>query len=278
MPLTSLAIPQRYEKIYSKKYSNNESFSIFKNQAERISSKLYSKRFIPDDFLKDNFESKHIKYVLVEKYLSLSSSNSYPFRLSFLYCSEKYRKQFEEVLKNKYGVYIIPITETELDVFSKLIFKVVQDEPMCDISKYVNPLVISEMHYDILITYFNGKKQYTAFFSSPEFSFSEKEGNWQPYIKEITAAQYLMYVWRYASLNAMLDNVFLSHGDSPAKNNKKILNYLDEGIDKVLKEDSDKESKDKEVNKEANKECELKKNSTKKSSKTSKEESEEKKE
>ena len=172
--LTLFAMPQRYEKIYSEKYSKNESLSLFKNQAERMSSKLYSKIFIPDDFLKDNFESKHIKYILVEKYISLSSSNSYPFRLAYLYCSEKYRKQFEGVLKNKYGIYIIPLTDAELDIFSNLIYNAVRGEPMCDISKYVKPLVISEMYYDILITYFNGEKQYTAFFSSPEFSFSGK--------------------------------------------------------------------------------------------------------
>ena len=240
IPLTSLAIPQRYEKIYSGKYSNNESFSIFKNQAERISLNLYSKNLIPDDFLKDNFERKHIKYILIEKYVSLFSSNTYPSRSSYLYCNEEYIKEFKEKLK-QYDTYIIPLTKNELDSFSKLIFKVVQDEPMCDVSKYVKPLVVSEFYYDILITYFNGKKQYTAFLSSPEFSFSEKRRNWDQYIKEIVAAQYLMYAWRYASLNAIFDNAFLSHGYFPAKNNKKILKHLDEGIDKVLKEDSMKE-------------------------------------
>lgn len=241
MSLTSFALPQRYEKIYSEKYSKNESLSLFKNQAERLTLKLYSKNLIPDDFLKNNLEKKHIKYILVEKYISLLSSNTYPYRSSYLYCNEKYIKQFEEILKKQYDTYIIPLTKKELDVFSKLIFKVVRDEPMCDISKYAKPLVLSEFHDDILITYFDGEKQYTAFFSSPEFSVSEKKGNWEQYAKEITAAKYLMYVWRYAALNAMFDNVFLSYGYFPLKNDKKILKHLDEGIDKVLKENAIKE-------------------------------------
>lgn len=240
---TLLAMPQRFEKIYSEKYSKNESLSLFKKQAERILSKCYQKKVIPDEFLKSNFESKNIKYVLVERFVSLLSHNTYIRSPSYLFCEDKYAKEFEKILYEEYYVYAIPLTSSELDIFSKLIYKAVKDEPMCAIRKYATRFIIAESWDDILITYFNGKEQYTAFFSGPEFSFTGRKGNWQQYVNEIKSAQYLMCVWRYASLNDMFENVLLSYGDFPypQQDSQKILKYLDEEIKKILNENSDEE-------------------------------------
>lgn len=248
---TLLAIPQRFEKIYSEKYSKNESLSLFKKQAERILSKCYQKKVIPDEFLKSNFESKNIKYVLVERFVSLLSHNTYSRSPSYLFCEDKYAEKFKKTVDNKYhiyaieeyDIYVIPLASSELDIFSKLIQQVVKDEPMCDIRKYATEFIISESWDDLLITYFNGEKQCTAYFSGPEFSFTGREGNWQQYVNEIKSDQYLMCVWRYASLNDMFENVLLSYGDFPypQQDSQKILKYLDEEIKKILNENSDEE-------------------------------------
>ncbi len=112
---------------------------------------------------------------------------------------------------------------------------------MCDIHKYATEFTIAELWDDLLITYFNGEKQCTAYFSGPEFSFTGQKGNWQQYANEIKSAQYLMCVWRYASLNDIFENVLLSYGDFPEKDNKGILRYLDEEIEKILNENLDEE-------------------------------------
>lgn len=232
------SMPLRYQKIYSEKYSKNEDLPLFKKMGKYHN-------LVSDELLKKCFESKKIKYVLIEKYRMIGGT----FDLtSWIFFDEKYKIDDNDFLKrqkdlnDKSHLLMFPITSEEFRVFSIFIRMATREEFMCNFARNYFPSTSIENY--IMTTYFDGEQQHTIYFSDPESSIKNVK-----YTKEkvkildieLKSAEYLMYAWRYGYLNGFIDYELISGEYKWILNDKKILKHLDEGIDKVLKENAIKE-------------------------------------
>lgn len=228
----SNSMPLRYQKIYSEKYSKNEDLHLFKKMGK-------FNNYVSDELLKKCFEAKKIKYVLIEKYRMIGGIFDL---ISWIYFDEKYKIEegdflkMQRNLKDKSFILMFPITSEEFRVFSLLINKAVKYEFMRYFASYSFSSTSVENY--MMMTYFDGEKQHTIYFSDPECSIKDVS---KILNIELESAEYLMYAWRYGYLHGFIDYELISGDYKWILNDKKILKHLDEGIDKVLKEDSMKE-------------------------------------
>ena len=226
------AAPLRYQKMQSDKYSQNEDLSSFK----KMGSYKHMPP-VPDELLKNCFESKKIKYVLLEKFRQ--GCDGLPILWSIIYFDEKYKLDKEDLhkaqkeLNDKSFLLMFPITEREFADFSRLISHAATGEIMCRFSRYSEYFVIPEP--SMIATYFDGEKQHTVYFSAPECSVLDKIKEGAKNKKaEFDAAEYLMRAWRYGNLNGFIDHELISGEINWLLKDKAILKRLDDGIKEAL--------------------------------------------
>lgn len=204
------ALPLRYSNFYSSKYETNDGFVNFKRIIDNSSIAPVS-----DEIIKKFFEEKKIKYVLVDNCIRLGgvlSLNTMIYYDDAFLINENEIKEEQVRLKDKNFLGLFPITAEEFNVFSKLIYNAIKDEPMCDLSLKSRFPVIDDNF--VIVTYFDGKKQYSAYFVEPEASIYVqnllKDGA-NKYKTEFKIAENLMYAWRYANLKRFMTAELISY-------------------------------------------------------------------
>ena len=229
---------QRIEKMLGEKYAKHSSLDTFVYGTEYLKNKTkIDCDFLSDEYLNMQFESRGIKYVLIDNY-RLYGAHSKVYPHGYLYCKESEFRVNEPILMPKEGYFLIKMSDSEFKTFSYLISESVKNETMFD----YRCIVKSYQMFDncIIVTYFDGKKKNTAYFLYPELSLGNdiSADNEKKYEFELRAARYLMYAWRYAITNSvMVEQALISSNYSGISNLNDMLERLDRELKEIVKED-----------------------------------------